>query len=96
MVRGCQEGKKDNASDRHISPHEEPVFLSLMAALQNQSWDIRKQGVVSLAHLLSLPFLLCPTGRLGGPSSVCWGGPGHCLLWMVQCKSPAVFTRISH
>ncbi|XP_061015093.1 mast cell protease 2-like [Dama dama] len=30
-VSGYQEGKEDTASDRDISPHEEPVFLSLMA-----------------------------------------------------------------
>ena len=43
-VSAYQEGKEDTASDRHISPHEEPVFLSLMAGLQTQSWDIQEGG----------------------------------------------------
>ena len=72
------------------------MFLSLMAGLTNSELGPQRGGGGFPAHLLSLPFLLCPTGRLGGPSSVCWGGPGHCLRSTVQCKAPAVFTRISH
>ena len=44
MVRGCQEGKEDTASDRDISPPEEPVFLSLMAGLTNSELGPQGRG----------------------------------------------------
>ena len=43
------------------------MFLSLMAGLQTQSWDIREEGVVSqLTFSLSLSFSV-PQGDSGGP-----------------------------
>ena len=65
MVRGCQEGKKDNASDRHISPHEEPVFLSLMAGLTNSRVGTTgRRGWLTFS--LSLSFSV-PQVYSGGP-----------------------------
>ena len=59
--RGASQGqgvprRKEN-SIRDVSPHEEPVFLSLMTGPINSDWDYREEEVVSrLTFSLSLSF----------------------------------------
>ncbi|XP_055273548.1 mast cell protease 2-like [Moschus berezovskii] len=87
-------GRKEN-SIRDIPPHEEPVFLSLMAGLTNSELDHREEAVVSLAHLLSLSFSV-PQGDSGGPLLCAGVAQGIVSYGQANAKPPAVFTRIAH
>ena len=71
------------------------MFLSLMAGLQTQSWDIREEGVVSqLTFSLSLSFSV-PQGDSGGPL-LCAGVAQGMVSYGQSNAQPPPFTQISH
>ena len=72
------------------------MFLSLMAGLQTQSWDIREEGVVSqLTFSLSLSFSV-PQGDSGGPLLCARVAEGIVSYEQSNANPPAAFTQISH
>ena len=86
--------RKEN-SIRDVSPHEEPVFLSLMTGPINSDWDYREEEVVSrLTFSLSLSFSV-PQGDSGGPLLCAGVAQGIVSYGLFSAKPPAVFTRIS-
>ena len=97
--RGASQGqgvprRKEN-SIRDVSPHEEPVFLSLMTGPINSDWDDREEEVVSrLTFSLSLSFSV-PQGDSGGPLLCAGVAQGIVSYGLFSAKPPAVFTRIS-